>query len=164
MALKRQFPQLATFSMSSMTDVIFLLLIFFMVTSTIIFPTALPVNLPESTTQTDLKPVTEVYVDSLQNLYIVADRNDSVASVPRPVPGIDALRAELTAIQQTDSLRAIALNADRSVKYDIVVQILDMAAQNNLRMVLATRAGQRSVSEHNADAYSDVPITPVTNE
>ena len=60
MALKRQFPTLATFSMSSMTDVIFLLLIFFMVTSTIIFPTALEVNLPQSSNQTDMKPVTEV--------------------------------------------------------------------------------------------------------
>lgn len=163
MALKKQFPQLATFSMSSMTDVIFLLLIFFMVTSTIIFPTALPVNLPESSTQTDLKPVTEVYVDSLQNLYIIADRNDSVASAPRPVADIDALRAELSAIQQTDSLRAVALNADRNVKYDIVVQILDMAAQNNMKMVLATRAAQRTTLSQPATTADD-PLTPVTNE
>ncbi|MBO4965668.1 MAG: biopolymer transporter ExbD [Muribaculaceae bacterium] len=163
MALKKQFPQLATFSMSSMTDVIFLLLIFFMVTSTIIFPTALPVNLPESSTQTDLKPVTEVYVDSLQNLYIIADRNDSVASAPRPVADIDALRAELSAIQQTDSLRAVALNADRNVKYDIVVQILDMAAQNNMKMVLATRAAQRTTPSQPATTADD-PLTPVTNE
>lgn len=163
MALKKQFPQLATFSMSSMTDVIFLLLIFFMVTSTIIFPTALPVNLPESSTQTDLKPVTEVYVDSLQNLYIIADRNDSVASAPRPVADIDALRAELSAIQQTDSLRAVALNADRNVKYDIVVHILDMAAQNNMKMVLATRAAQRTTPSQPATTADD-PLTPVTNE
>ena len=50
--------------MSSMTDVIFLLLIFFMVTSTIIFPAAIDVDLPESSEQTILKPVTEVYLDS----------------------------------------------------------------------------------------------------
>jgi len=64
MALKRNFSTLDTFSMSSMTDVIFLLLIFFMVTSTIIFPAAIDVNLPQSGEQTTLKPVTEVYIDA----------------------------------------------------------------------------------------------------
>ena len=62
MSLKRQRDILATFSMASMTDVVFLLLVFFMVTSTFIFPTALEINLPESTEQTQLKPVTRVYV------------------------------------------------------------------------------------------------------
>ena len=46
MALKRQHDMLSMFSMASMTDVIFLLLIFFMVTSTFVFPSALEVNLP----------------------------------------------------------------------------------------------------------------------
>ncbi|MDE5689750.1 MAG: biopolymer transporter ExbD, partial [Duncaniella sp.] len=58
MALKRQNTMMAAFSMASMTDVIFLLLIFFMVTSTFVFPTALEVNLPESSKQTALKPST----------------------------------------------------------------------------------------------------------
>ena len=48
MALKRQHKTLSMFSMASMTDVIFLLLIFFMVTSTFVFPSALEVNLPQS--------------------------------------------------------------------------------------------------------------------
>ena len=48
MALKRQHNTLSMFSMASMTDVIFLLLIFFMVTSTFVFPSALEVNLPQS--------------------------------------------------------------------------------------------------------------------
>ena len=60
MALKRNFQSLDTFSMSSMTDVIFLLLIFFMVTSTIIFPSAIDVNLPQSSEQSSDKPLTEV--------------------------------------------------------------------------------------------------------
>ena len=71
MALKKQYSSQATFSMSSMTDVIFLLLIFFMVTSTLINPAAIEVNLPQSSEQTSLKPVTEVYMDSLYNLYMV---------------------------------------------------------------------------------------------
>ena len=80
MALKRQFPTLDTFSMSSMTDVIFLLLIFFMVTSTLIQPSAVDVNLPESGEQTQLKPQTEVYVDSVAGLWLVEDRNDSTGT------------------------------------------------------------------------------------
>ena len=63
MALKRQHEISATFSMASMTDVIFLLLVFFMVTSTFVFPTALEVNLPQSSEQTAIKPGTRVYLD-----------------------------------------------------------------------------------------------------
>ena len=108
MALRKQFPSLATFSMSSMTDVIFLLLIFFMVTSTLIFPAAVEVNLPQSGETTQLKPVTEVYIDSLSNLYLVADRNDSVDIAnthPRQV-SLDELSAALTRIQSLEIGRA----------------------------------------------------------
>lgn len=141
MALKRTFPSLDTFSMSSMTDVIFLLLIFFMVTSTIIFPGAINVNLPQSSEQTSEKPVTEVYIDAENKLYLVADRNDStdILSVPKPVD-LAALGAELSDIQQKDSTRAIALYADSTVVYAHVVEVLDMAARRNLRMVLSTSA------------------------
>ena len=52
MALKRQQQMLATFSMASMTDVVFLLLVFFMVTSSFVFPTALEIDLPQSGHQT----------------------------------------------------------------------------------------------------------------
>ncbi len=141
MALKRNFQTLETFSMSSMTDVIFLLLIFFMVTSTIIFPAAIDVNLPQSSEQTVLKPVTEVYVDSVANFYLVADRNDSIAAntEARPVSR-EELMASLRLIQSQDSTRAVALYADQRVEYGKVVEVLDMAARNHLRMVLATRA------------------------
>lgn len=129
--------------MSSMTDVIFLLLIFFMVTSTIIFPAAIEVNLPESSESTQLKPVTEVYIDSLNNLYLVADRNDSIppANTPQQVSA-DELMAALRLIQLQDSLRAVALYADKSIRYEKVVDVLDMAARNGLKMVLSTRASQ----------------------
>ena len=141
MALKRNLQPLAAFSMSSMTDVIFLLLIFFMITSTIIFPGAIDVNLPQSSEQTSEKPVTEVYIDSIGKLYLVVDRNDStnVNSIPKPL-GIQALGAELYAIHVADSTRAVALYADSTVRYARVVEVLDMAAQNKLRMVLSTSA------------------------
>lgn len=141
MALKRQFPTLETFSMSSMTDVIFLLLIFFMVTSTLIFPTAIDVTLPQSGEQTSLKPTTEVYIDSLRNLYLVEDRNDTlgVNNIPRQLTA-EELPARLAAIQQVDSLRPVALYADERVPYGYVVDVLDMAARSKLRLVLATKA------------------------
>ena len=144
MALKRNFQSLDTFSMSSMTDVIFLLLIFFMVTSTIIFPAAIDVNLPQSSEQTSVKPVTEVYIDAESNLFIVTDRNDSthLLSIPKEVT-FETLEAELTRIQHTDSTRAIALYADSVVEYGKVVKVLDMAARNKMKMVLLTRARQQ---------------------
>lgn len=127
--------------MSSMTDVIFLLLIFFMVTSTLIFPSAIDVTLPQSSEQTSLKPTTEVYIDSLRNIYLVEDRNDSlgVHNIPR-LTTVEDLPGRLAAIQKVDSLRPVALYADHRVPYGYVVDILDMAARNHLRLVLATKA------------------------
>ena len=130
MALKKQFDTLSAFSMSSMADVIFLLLIFFMITSTLIIPSALDVNLPQSTEQTIEKPQTEVYIDSLSQLYIVADRNDSLPEgrVPRQVSAADQ-----------GILQSVALYADSVVPYASVIKVLDMAARNDIKMVLATR-------------------------
>ena len=141
MALKRQFQDLSAFSMSSMTDVIFLLLIFFMVTSTLIFPTALDVNLPQSGEQTSKKPVTEVYITADSQYYIVPDRSDSVAENTRPRGPLTlpALEAELAAIHLADSVRPVALYADTKVEYGKVVEVLDAGARADLKMVLATR-------------------------
>lgn len=140
MALKHNFQSLDTFSMSSMTDVIFLLLIFFMVTSTIIFPSAIDVNLPQSSEQTSTKPITEVYINADNELFLVADRNDStqVLSIPRKIE-LAQLETELRNIQALDSTRAIALYADSVVDYGKVVRVLDVAARNKLKMVLSTR-------------------------
>ena len=127
--------------MSSMTDVIFLLLIFFMVTSTLIHPAAIDVNLPQSGEQSSSKPVTEVYVDSLRKIYLVENRSDStgVLSIPHEISR-EELSLKLTAIQKIDSVRPVALYADERVPYGYVVDVLDMAARSNLRMVLATKA------------------------
>lgn len=126
-----------------MTDVIFLLLIFFMVTSTIIFPAAIDVNLPQSSQQTTNKSITEVYITAADSIFLVEDRNDStqLLAVPRPME-LQMLEAELLKIQQADSTRAIALYADSVVDYGKVVKVLDIAARNKLKMVLSTRARQ----------------------
>ena len=165
MALKKQYSSQATFSMSSMTDVIFLLLIFFMVTSTLINPAAIEVNLPQSSEQTSLKPVTEVYMDSLYNLYMVENRRDSGAEKkePRQVSQQE-LVAALTLIQQQDSLRAVALYADTKVEYGKVIEILDMAARSNLKMVLATKPSQQ-LPQTEQSTLVDVPVveSPAAN-
>lgn len=140
MALKKPFEPLSVFSMSSMTDVVFLLLIFFMVTTEFVFPSAVDVDLPQSSTQINTKPVTEVYLDSLYTISLVEDRTDTAdigKSFPRVVE-IDELGSRLAAIRNQDSLRTVALYADRSVEYGRVVEILDVAARQKIKMVLAT--------------------------
>ncbi len=136
MALKKQNDMMAAFSMASMTDVIFLLLVFFMVTSTYVFPTALDVNLPEGTEQTPENPSTRVFIDADGAYFVsVAD------SEPAPVPA-DSLAAVLTSLQGADSIAGIAVYADVDVAYGKVVEVLNLGAENSLKMVLATRPGE----------------------
>jgi len=137
MALKRQHDMMAAFSMASMTDVIFLLLIFFMVTSTFVFPNALEVNLPQSSQQTAIKPGTRVYIDSELNLYAAFGEE-----APAPVSA-DALPAFLKLAHEQDPDSYIALYADKEVPYGKIVELLDMGAVNNLKMVLATTPASR---------------------
>ncbi len=135
MALKKHNDMLAAFSMASMTDVIFLLLVFFMVTSTYVFPTAIEVNLPEGTEQTPDKPTTRVFIDAEGTYFVsVADAE------PAPVPK-DSLTTVLTSLQGNDSIAGIAVYADVEVPYGKVVEVLNLGAANSLKMVLATRPG-----------------------
>ena len=69
MALKRRAKISPNFSMASMTDVIFLLLIFFMITSTVVSPNAIKVLLPQGKQQTSAKPLTRVIIDKDLNYY-----------------------------------------------------------------------------------------------
>ena len=137
MALKRQNDMMSMFSMASMTDVIFLLLIFFMVTSTFVFPTALEVNLPQSSQQTALKPGARVYIDKEQQIY--ASFGDSE---PQPIDR-DALLTFLQLTQRQSPDSYIALYADQEVPYGRVVEMLEMSSRNNLKMVLATHPSHK---------------------
>lgn len=133
MALKRQHEQLATFSMASLTDVIFLLLVFFMVTSTFVFPTAFEVNLPQSNEQTTLKPGTRVFIDKDQKIYAVYGEGEAT-----PLDETH-LVSFLQNIQVQDPGSYIALYADETIPYGKIVEILNLVASNNLNMVLATK-------------------------
>ena len=134
MALKRQHDLVASYSMASMTDVIFLLLIFFMVTSTFVSPTALEVDLPKSSQQTAVKkPSTKVYIDKEQKLFAsFGDENPQAITDNQLLPFL-----QMT--QQQDSTQVIALYADESVPYGRIVEVLDMSSRHNLKMVLATK-------------------------
>lgn len=131
---------MAMFSMASMTDVIFLLLIFFMVTSTFVFPTALEVNLPQSSEQTAIKPGTRVYIDKEHRLYASFGDEEPQAIEP------DALLAFLQLAQKSEPESFIAIYADEEVPYGKIVEVLDMGARNNLKMVLATKPTQTTPS------------------
>ncbi|MDE6265336.1 MAG: biopolymer transporter ExbD [Paramuribaculum sp.] len=139
MALKRQYDMTSLFSMASMTDVIFLLLIFFMVTSTFVFPTALEINLPQSSEQTALKPKTRLYIDKESVIY--ASFNESE---PQPIADENQLLGFLQLIQQQNPQDVIAVYADEDVKYKRLVEVLDMGARNGLKMVLATKPAPSS--------------------
>lgn len=144
MALKRPFEMTSLFSMASMTDVIFLLLIFFMVTSTFVFPTALEINLPQSSEQTAIKPSTRVYVD--KNFSIYASYADEE---PQLMQSDDHLLAFMQLAQQQNPDGVIAIYADEEVTYGSLVKILDLGARNNLKMVLATKPAPNSARPTN---------------
>lgn len=143
MALKRQFEMTSLFSMASMTDVIFLLLIFFMVTSTFVFPTALEINLPQSSEQTAIKPGTRVYID--KDMVMYASFGDEE---PQMMESREQLLTFLQLTQQQDSTRQfIAVYADEEVPYGKVIEVLDLGATSNLKMVLATKPAPSKLKE-----------------
>lgn len=139
MALKRQNRMIEIFSMASMTDVIFLLLIFFMVTSTFVFPTALEVNLPESSHQTALKPTTRIFIDKDERIYVSSVSGEEPAEVTLDILPNALLSAREVAAEARSDDQFIAVYADEEVTYGALVRVLDLGAKNNLKMVLATK-------------------------
>jgi biopolymer transport protein ExbD len=133
MALKQRFSIESNFSMASMTDVIFLLLIFFMITSTIVVPNAIQVLLPRSQQQAQAKPITRVTIDSELNYY-VANANETERQV-----SFEAITPFLQSAYTNDPDIFVALYADETVPYREIVRILDIANQHKFKMVLMTR-------------------------
>ena len=132
MAIKRRHRINPNFSMASMTDVIFLLLIFFMVTSTVVFPNAIKVNLPQSSQQAAAKPLSRVTIDANLNYYVAFGNEREQPT------DIDQLVDFLLRTREREPETFVAIYADESVPYGEVVKILDLANKHNLKMVLAT--------------------------
>lgn len=124
---------MAAFSMASMTDVIFLLLIFFMVTSTYIFPTAMEVNLPQSSQQTTKKPTIRIALDAEGNIFTAM--GDSERQPMQP----NELKTWLMLAKEQTPEASVALYADETVSYGEIVKILNVGAEANVTIVLATK-------------------------
>lgn len=133
MALKRRAKISPNFSMASMTDVIFLLLIFFMITSTVVSPNAIKVLLPQGKQQTSAKPLTRVIIDKDLNYYAAfGNEKEQMVKLEDLTPFLQNCAAK-----EPDMF--VALYADETVPYREIVRVLNIANENHFKMVLATR-------------------------
>ncbi len=118
-----------SFSMSGMTDIVFLLLIFFMLTSTLIIPAAMNVLLPQSNNQTAASPVVSVSIS--RNLeYFVNEEQCNLADVEFKINSV---------INNTEDSPTIRLNADENLDMNEIYEFLEIAKRNRFRVILGTR-------------------------
>lgn len=128
MALKRTSRSKAEFSMSSLTDIIFLLLIFFMLTSSFVTPNALKLMLPRATNKTMTKQSVRVSITPDITFYV----NEKQV----PADGLEAaIRREMDTGQEQP---AIVVNADKSVPINHVVKVMMIGKKMEAKVVLAT--------------------------
>lgn len=132
MALKKRNKVNAAFSMSSMTDIVFLLLIFFMVTSTLIAPNALKLLLPQSNNQTAAKPITTISITTDMKYYI----NDDNSLKNVAFNEIEPFLRERYGVGNDDIY--ISLHADKTVDWEEVVKIMNICRRNKYKMIAAT--------------------------
>ena len=116
------------FNMSSMTDIVFLLLIFFMLTSTLVSPNALKLLLPNSKAKTLEKQTISISINKDIHFYINENRVEE-----------SNLEKEIIEIVQAEEEPAIILHADKSVDIEHVVKVMDIAYRNKYKIVLATK-------------------------
>ena len=136
MALKSKNKVSANFNMSSMTDIVFLLLIFFMLTSTLVTQNALDLLLPKSSNNNTNNPPTSVQIKHVEGdkptFHIDADLDNPLK--------IEDLKTRLLDILNTkeESDRGIVLEADNTVDIGYVVEVMEIASNNDFKIVLAT--------------------------
>ncbi len=120
----------AGFSLSSMTDLVFLLLIFFVIISTMVSPTTLPVDLPVSANKTKEKPRVGVRID--------ADGAFSVNDKPvEPLELERVLQERMASIQEQNP--SLVIHVDQRVPAGVTVGVMDIAKRNNWKVIIATR-------------------------
>ena len=127
MALRGRNKVSPNFNMSSMTDIVFLLLIFFMLTSTLVSPNALKLLLPNSKAKTLEKQTVSVSITKEIDFFInerkVTENN---------------LERELKLLLENKQEAAIILHTDKTVDIEFVVKVMDIAYRNKYKIVLAT--------------------------
>ena len=115
------------FSSAGMSDIVFLLLLFFMLTSTLVQPTAIKLLLPKGTTQTSARPMTTVSI-TRDRQYFIEDQ---------PIM-LENLESALQAKVGSNPEIYISLHTDRSVPVEYVVNVMNIAAKNQYKLILAT--------------------------
>jgi biopolymer transport protein ExbD len=110
-----------------MTDIVFLLLVFFMLTSTLISPNALKLLLPKSSSKTISKQTVSVSITKDLEFYINKQK----------VP-FEVLETELLKAVQGEEEPGVILHAEKTVPIEEVVKVMDIANRHKMKMVLAT--------------------------
>lgn len=128
MAIKSRNKINPTFSMSSLTDIIFLLLIFFMLTSTLVAPNALNLVLPSSNIKSTVNNTMSIEIDRTKQ-YAVDGKKVPLSQVKGLIRKKMANQSDVT----------IILNADKSVPIENVVEIMNIANDLKIKLVLATK-------------------------
>lgn len=121
-----------SFNVSSMTDMVFLLLIFFVCTSTMVNPNALKLLLPQSNNQTAAKAITSVSITKDFRYYVET----------QPL-SFDDLERQLQVKLMDEADPTIALHTDKSVPIEEVVKVMNIAARNKWKLILATAPERR---------------------
>ncbi|HNW70323.1 MAG TPA: biopolymer transporter ExbD [Bacteroidales bacterium] len=120
MAIQMRNKRSAEFSLSSMSDLVFLLLIFFMLTSTLVSPNAIKLLLPNSNSKTIAKQTTTVYINE-QFEYFLEDKPVAEASLMQSLQDKLGTQADAT----------IVLRTDKTVPIQYVVNVIDAVNQIN---------------------------------
>ena len=132
MAIKHGSKVDKSFSSSAMTDLMFLLLIFMLIATTLINPNALKLLLPKSSNQLKDKAITTVSIQqngSSYNYYVELEQ----------VRGIDGVERALQARLEGQEDPTVSLHCDKTVAIDEVVKVMNVAKDNNYKLILATQ-------------------------
>ncbi len=116
------------FNMSSMTDIVFLLLIFFMIASTLVSTSAIDILLPKASGKTENKKSVAVSIKKDLTYYINEKR-----------VGESVLESELIATLSSEEKPTVVLRAEKSVPVENVVKVMDIANRNKFKVILAVR-------------------------
>lgn len=117
-----------TFNMSSMTDIVFLLLIFFMLTSTLVTVSAIDVLLPKAGGKTENSKSIAITITINSIFYIDKTKVDS-----------SNLESEILRSIGADKQKTIVIRGDKEVPYKNVMKVIDIANKNKLKMILAVK-------------------------
>jgi biopolymer transport protein ExbD len=131
MSIKRNTKVTTEFSASSMSDLVFLLLIFFLITSTLINNNALDLLLPKSTNQVPQKPPTDVsmkYTDAETVEYYFGQK---------PV-SLDELEPLLQDNLKDNPEPTFTISPDERIAVGKVVYVMNIAKRNGYKVLLST--------------------------